>query len=499
MGAVNTNSVSLAFTEETSLGVPATAAVAEYLEPNDISDYGADITTTARNPISKDRQNKKGTITNLASTVSFSGDTTASYLLAFLEGAMFSTWTKRLVWYEGEITAMSAYSGFRIGTPIAGALVAGTILFCRGFVNGANNGIKIVDVGSTTTEIKIVGGATLIDEVAPEGASVFVVGYQAPVGEVSVDAQGNLVATGFMWTDFGLEIGSAIFIGGITDSTSFAVEDNFGLARVREITTDKLVLDKKNKVFQVDAGTDKTIQIFFGWFLRNVPVDDARFAMRSYAFELAYPGLGENGVDAYEYSLGNIINTFELSLPLSDKSEATITTFGKDVEPITETRNAWTFKKPLFTEAYSTPNDFLRLRFQGVDETGLTTFFKDATITINNNASGEDVLGKLGPAFVNYGNFDVSISTEAVFTNKLLTEKIRNNCTVTCDFCISNNDAGFYFDIPAMTLGDGSRNFAVNEKVKIALSSAAFGDSALGYTISQTFFPYLPSDKAGIC
>lgn len=499
MGAVNTNSVSLAFTEEKSLGVPATAAVAEYLEPNDISDYGADITTTARNPISKDRQNKKGTITNLSSTVSFSGDTTASFLLAFLEGAMFSTWKKRQAWYANEIGAAPTDSGYKLTTAIAGALVEGTILYSRGFVNGANNGIKIVDAGSTTTNIKIVGGSTLVTELAPEGASIFVVGFQAKAGGIAVDAQGNLEATGFMWSDFGLEVGNAIFIGGITASTSFATEENFGLARVREITTNKLVIDKKNQAFKADVGTGKTIQVFFGWFLRNVSVDDSRFAMRSYAFELAYPGLGDNDKDAYEYSLGNIINTFELSLPLSDKSEATITTFGKDVEPITETRNLWTFKKPLFTEAYSTPNDFLRLRFQGADESGLTTYFKDATITINNNASGEDVLGKLGPAFVNYGNFDVSISTEAVFTNKLLTEKIRNNCTVTCDFCLSNNDAGFYFDIPAMTLGDGSRNFAVNEKVKIALSSDAFGDTSLGYTISQTFFPYLPSDKADVC
>lgn len=498
MGAVNTNSVSLAFTEELSLGVPDTAAVAEYLEPNDISDYGADITTTARNPISKDRQNKKGTITDFSSTVSVAGDTTASFLLAFLEAAMFSTWAKRPAWYEGEISASATDSGYKLTTPMSGALMEGMIVYCRGFVNGANNGLKVVDAGSTTSIIKIVGAA-MVDETAPEGSSVFVVGYEGAAGAIGVDANGNLIASGFSWEDLGLEVGSAIYIGGITDSTSFDNKNNSGLARVREVGAADLVIDKREQVFALDAGAAKNIQIFFGWFLRNVPVDDSRFKEHSFAFELVYPGLGDADNDAYEYSLGNLIDSLELSLPLSDKAEMTVSTFGKDVEPITETRRGWTFKKPLFTEAYSTPNDFLRLRMQNIDETGLTTYFTEATYTISNNTSGENVLGKLGPAFVNIGNFDVSLETSAVFTNKALTSKIRNNCTVSCDFCIVNNDAGFYFDIPSMTLGDGSRDFAVDEKVKISLSSNAFGDASLGYTTSQTFFPYLATSQEEKC
>ena len=67
------------------------------------------------------------------------------------------------------------------------------------------------------------------------------------------------------------------------------------------------------------------------------------------------------------------------------------------------------------------------------------------------------------------------------------------------DFCIVNNDAGFYFDIPSITLGDGTKDFAVNEKVKIALTSTAFGDPDPGYTLGVTFFPYLPNPKADAC
>lgn len=500
MGAVNTNSVSLAYIEESELGVIPASGVAEYLEPNEISDYGTDITTTARNPISKDRQNKKGTITDLSSSVSFAGDTTVSFLLAFLEGAMYSTWKKRGAWFKGDISASNTSQGFTLTKPMDKAPVEGTIIFCRGFVNSANNGLKIVAAESTESLIKTTDGASFVDEEAPEGASVYVVGYQGTDGSIGVNLQGNLTSTGFNWTDLDLEIGSAIYVGGMGASNSFATANNSGLARIRGVYQNLLVIDKCNQTFEEDNGEGKTIQIFFGWFLRNVATDDPLFKQHTYSFELCYPGLAEDGVkDGYEYGLGNIINTFELSLPLNDKSTMSISTFGKDVLPITEERKSLTFKNPIHTEAFSTPNDFLRIRMQNIDETGLTTFFKDATLTINNNASGENVLGKLGPAFVNYGNFDVTLETSAVFTNKDLTAKIRNNCTVTCDFCLINNDGAFYFDIPAMTLGDGNRDFPVNEKVKIALSSNAYGDAALGYTISQTFFPYLPSDKADAC
>ena len=55
MGAVNTNGVSLAAIREQDYGQLPENPKAEYLEPNEISTYGAELTTTARQPISKYR------------------------------------------------------------------------------------------------------------------------------------------------------------------------------------------------------------------------------------------------------------------------------------------------------------------------------------------------------------------------------------------------------------------------------------------------------------
>lgn len=494
MGAVNTNSISLAITEEESIGVLPSTVVAEYMEPNEVSDYGADITTVARNPISKDRQNRKGTITDVSSTVNVAMDTTTSHLLAILPGAMFAKWYDRPYWLRSDVSATT--TGFTVTGGAPSDVKAGDILFARGFANGANNGLFIVDSVSSNT---ITTTATSqVAETGGDAASLYLVGHQFADGDLAVDSDGNLVTTTADLTDLGLVRGQAVFVGGLTSGTSFATAADHGLARVQSVAEHLLTLDKRQQAFAADTGEDKTIQLFYGWFLRNVPLDHAKFKEHYYQFELAYPNL-MNGSTGYEYAAGNLINTLELSLPLSDKSTMTIETYGKDVEDITSTRKSWTINDPMFTEAYSTTSDFMRLRIQNVDETGLTTMLKEATLNINNNAGGENVLGKLGPEFVNYGNFDITLESTAVFTEAAVVSKIRNNCTVTADFCIVNNDAGFYFDIPAMTLGDGNREFTVNEKIKITLNSNAFGDPSLGYTLSQTFFPYLPTDKAAVC
>lgn len=499
MGAVNTNSISLATIREEILGQLPETGTAEYLEPNDISGYGVEITTVARNPISMYRMNKKGTITDVSSSVSFTQDTTASLLLQFLEGGIYSTWMRRPFALRGGVSASTADGGYVLTEALAGAPVEGSIIFVRGFVNQANNGLKVVGAGSTTTLIVTTDGASLVDEVGGEEASLFAAGFQATAGDIQIDAVGNIISTTMDFTSLGLEVGQGIFIGGLGDDTKFDTEGNCGLCRVRNVEANRITVDKRPQTWVADAGAGKTIHMYVGWFIKDVAVNHPLFKEWSFAFEAAYPGIQEDGSDGYEYSTGNVINTMEISLPLSDKSETSITTYGMDTLPITGTRQPYEFFRPLFMEAYSTPNDFIRLRVEKADETGLSTLFKECTLTLSNNAGGENVLGKIGPAFTNFGNFDVTVAFTCIFTSLEIPKMIRNNCTCSMDFCIVNNDAGFYFDIPSITLGDGTKDFAVNEKVKISLSSTAFGDPDPGYTLGVTFFPYLPNPKADAC
>ena len=493
MAAVDTNSISLAICKESTPGViPTSGALAEYLEPNGIPDFGGSITTTARAPISVNRQQRKGTITDFSSTVSVEQDLTVSSFLAVIDGVVLSEWQGVPALKNATITADTV----TLEEALDFDLPVGTLLYFTGFQD--NIGLKKLTTAFTK------GGTSLsVSGLTAESTTgtVFVVGYEAASDDLRSGAN-TLTSTTLDFTTLPLFKGAAVYVGGDTASNAFDTGIS-GLARIREVTDHTLYLDKLDAAGAEDAGTGKAIRIFFGQFLRNVPVSDELFKEHSYSMQVTYPGIVDKGsstpADGYEYSYGNKINTVEIGMSVNDKATLNFTTFGTDTDPVTETSKGWEISNPKFTEAFSTPSDFLRLRIQGADEEGLTSFFKDTTISINNNISAENVLAKLGPAFTNLGMLQVSLSGNIVFTNPKVTEKIRNNCTCSADLCLSNNDGSIYLDLPRITLSDGSKDFAVNEKVKLSLTGESFVDDEFDYSVGFTFFPYLPTTKATTC
>lgn len=491
MAAVDTNSISLALCKETVSGtLPGAGTKAVYLEPNGIPDFGGAISTVARAPISANRQQRKGTITDFSSTVSVEQDLTVSSFLSVIDGAVLSEWqgVPALEVSNTTNTSLSLVTATK-------AIPANALIYLTGFQN--NTGLKKVKSAVTagTTSVSVDG------LVAGDSGTAFVCGYEASTGDIQSTAN-TLTSSTLDFTTLPLFKGQAVFIGGETESTSFTAGGISGLARVVKVEKNVLHLDKLEGVFSTESGTSKTIRIFFGQFLRNVPVNDALFHAHSYAMELTYPGLVDaegTSADGYEYSTGNKINTLELGMSVNDKATLNFTTFGLDTNPVTATSQGWDTSNPRFVEAFSTPSDFLRLRVQGVDEEGLTSYFKDCTLSINNNISAENVLAKLGPAFTNIGTLNVSLSGNIVFTNPKVTEKIRNNCTCSADLCISNNDGSIYIDLPRITLGDGKKDFAVNEKVKLSLTGTSFVDDDYDYSVGITYFAYLPTAKAVAC
>lgn len=504
MAAVDVNSIGLAICKETEQAVrPVKGSKAEYLEPNGIPEFGSSITTTSREPISPNRQRRKGTITDFSSQVSVEQDLTVSSFLAVIDGVVLSQWqgVPAIEATTGENNKLTLSSGLPMALPV------GTILLFLDFANHTGLHKVVADAAAEAKEITVDAVIEGVEEAPPKATItagdkglIYVVGIEATAGDIAFN-NNTLTSTTLDFTKLPLYKGAAVYIGGNTESTSF--DDATGLARITKIEANLLTLDKLEGKFENEDGAEKTIRLFFGQFLRNVPVNDVLFKAHSYALEISYPELvdhdGKASSTGYEYSLGNKINTVELGMSVNDKATLNFTTFGTDTNPITEESAGWEIKNPRFTEAFSTPSDFLRLRVQGADEEGLTSFFKDMTLSINNNISAENVLAKLGPAFVNIGILNVSLSGDIVLTNPRVTEKIRNNCTCSADICLSNNDGSIYIDLPRVTLGDGGKDFAVNEKVKLSLSCESFVDESFDYSLGITYFPYLPTTKAQVC
>ena len=489
MARTMTNNFGLAYAEETTFGTVPTSKW-RTLQPNSLSTMGRSITTVSRDPISKERQREKGTVTDLDSAVEFEADLTREDFVNFSEGFTFADKTSGpsdySVFDSNGADASTGPDIFTIASDVAWQ--ENTLVFGSGYANSENNGLHVVGTSSTTTTIPV--GTTLVAETAPTGANLEVCGVRGT--DITIAAATSYTAsTGFTlasasaidWTVTGLTAGQFVYIVGATS----------GYARIKSITATTLTLDKKGSSI-LDESSGSAISVYYGPYIRNVDVDDASYSERSYSFEGSYKDLGGVGADEYEYAKGNYCNSMAINMPLADKATVTFGFIGTDTDdPITSRKTGpSTALDPSQTTAFNTSSDFARLRITDTDELGLTTDFKDMTLTLNNNVSPEKVLDTLGAKYMNTGNFEVDISTTVLFTNSSVVDAIRANTTVTMEVGLFNDDGGMVLDIPEMTIGDGTKDFPVNESITVALNCMAHKDETYGISLGISQFPYLP-------
>lgn len=493
MGRSLTNNFSIQYAIEETIGVLPAQPDWKLLEPNAINTFGATITTVPRSPISKDRQRRKGAVTDLDSAVEFDADLTLDSFIDFIEGFCFAN-------FSGPIaTAPTATSTSAYTVPAMDAAVdVGTLLVARGFLNADNNGLKIADAAGTTTSVPVV--ETLIAETpaSTRNCTLEVAGFRFAAGDAEIDVDGNIITTLKDMTEFGLVAGQAVHIGGEVAANRFALAANYSYARAVVITAHKITLDKKLTTFAIDDGATKEVDILFGRFCKNVSVDDGNFVEKSFHFEGAYQGLGDTSADdEYEYAKGNFCNTVGFDLPLTDKAAVGFAFIGTDTDPIVEegdrAQNADTPRIPVQTTAFNTSADIARLRITELDETGLTTDFKSITLNINNNVTPEKVLGLLGAKYMNTGNFEIDFESQLLFTDKRVVAAIRANETLTLDFSLKNDNGAIFVDIPALTLGGGDREYPVNESILVNTTAQAFGDPLFNASLQVSLFPYPPA------
>ena len=501
MGRVLTNGMSLSFAREASLGMlPATPQWYE-LEPNTVNSWGTTIGKTTRSPISKARARRKGVITDLDSAVEFEADLTLTHLRLFIEQFMFS----RAIGGDSYLTTgatgagytVPALSGAQAGRMVYSAGGAKTLLCAYGFDDDRNNGLKVLGAAPAPGAVLLPVAGNFVEAVsADEMAEVSIAGVRAAAGDLSIDADGNLISVALDFTTLGLGLGQTIHIGGVDVLNQFAADDDIGFARVEGIAAHKLTLAKRDQPFVADAGTGVAVDLLYGAFIRNVDIDHPDFIQPSAQFELASPNLLPGGLTGFEYSLGNWADSISIAIPLSGKATITLGFVGTNTTNPAAARalNADVAKVGGLTGAFGTASDIARLRAQDVDEEGLTTDFKSATFTLTNNVAGEKVLGHLGPKYMNAGDIEVDFENQMLFTNADVIERIRCNKTIGVDWVLRNGDGGVAFDLPTGTLEGGPREMPANQSVTMNSTFRAHQeDTAPGFTAGVSFFPILPA------
>ena len=537
MGRVLTNNVGLAVVEEPTPfnpnkdGSPGKVAAGHEflnLEPNTLGTFGATTASTVRNPISASRQRKKGTITDLDSSAEFEHDVIYDVVKRMMRGFMFAKGANELV-----MDVAATPNGAKgITVPdLTSKLSVGSLIWANGYNAGnglkhiaaiANNAITTTDnhnlanVGTAKGTISLAGyrtadlGANAWDYTAATNRAVLTLAEAAITALKKVLFSGQLV-----------HIGSIQSLGGeIQNKLSITDLDGVGYARVRSYPSSTTIeFDKISKGLMGDNLVNTVnVDIMFGDFIKPVPATQDMFLEQSYMFELFHPDLNtplkagdttsrplkdKDSDDAYVYSVGNFCNTMGINLPLTDKATISFAYIGTDTEVPVATKKQGARKDDVNddmkrTEAMNTVNDIARLRILegNLDPLGLTTDFKSLTFNINNNASPEKVLRKLGARYMNVGSFDISIEAQCLFTNPLVLTAIRNNETVSMDFILANNDGVLGFDIPGMTLGDGGREYPENESVLVNFTCETFEDDVFKSSFSFSMIPVpLPTSE----
>lgn len=517
MARVLTNSTSFAYCRQESFGVVGASPTWKLTEPNGDITFGAEIKTKARQPISKRRSRRKGSPIGLESSVSFGADLTLDSLGDWAEGFLFSRAVNYdLVWRGANATGTSDLFTVPALTAAQAAKLQwvtsaeATLLWATGYANAGNNGLHVLTVDPVTTNTTLtVAGSTLVTETAPANAELSVCGIRAGTSDLSITVSGGTAtlvsAANLDFTTLGLTRGQMIHVGGVTSANQFSA--GAGFARIRTIAATTLTLERLDSTLATDAGTGENVDLLFGRFVRDVPVDHADFLEAYFCFEAGFDNLFETtpptpvaDPDGFEYALDNVCDQLDFGFPLEEFMTVKPSFIGSDTEPAVDNgdrrANASTPLLPLHTTACNTASSYARLRVIETDETGLTTDFKDWTLTLKNNVTREVVQGFFGSKYLNTGGFEVDITGTFVFTSPDVTAAIRGNTSVAFDCIVQNDDGGFAIDLFEGILGDGARDYALNESVKLSLSFAAHEHPTIGSSVGISFFPVTPTSFA---
>jgi len=520
MGRVLTNATGLRMAYESATGTLPGSPTWHVIEFDNITSFGAVVTSRARRPVSTSRGRAPGGPVDLDSAVDIETDLTIGAFELFIEGFSFAEFAN--VEFDlkdsggpptptGTGYTIDAASALLAGKIVFAGSGATTLVYAKGYNTAANNGLKVLtaDVGSTDTEVTVSG---LTAEASPPSkASLQVAGLRTDDVTVTVatNGTGTLVSAADVsdWSTYGLRAGMYLHVGGTTDALVLANAPTisattvYGYVRIVSISGATLNFDKADpNLIAAGAGSSsgsQTLDFLFGRFARNVETtadsDDERYLDRTHQFEGSYPGLGSGGATEYEYSKGNSANEMALNMPLADAATVTFGFIGTDTEVFTTTRK---------TNAASAIPVLRRAQFgTSVELSSITTdlissvsdvCFKSVTLTMLNNVSAEKCLGTLGARFVNAGVFEFNIEGQLAFTSSSITNAVRNNTTVTMAFVLRNEDGAIAIDVPSAKLSGGGREFPRDQTVLVNVTAESFTDPTYGHDVGTTIFPVVP-------
>lgn len=494
---IDSNITGLRYAEEATPKVLPGSPIWYPLEPNSYKDFGGNVKTLARTPISSNRQRKKGVVTDVDAQGGFQSDVTQVNIQDIMQGFMFADFRRKSE--KAGLTAVTnSDNSYNAATGLA-AFVAGTLVMGEGFTVAGNNGLKRV---TTAASGKTIVAETLYDETPAATAKVVAVGRQATAGDIAVSSAGDLptiTSSTLDFTTLGLIPGEWLYIGGDASITAFDTAANNGFKRIKSVAASAIILDKSSTTMVTEAGGTKTIRLFFGRVLRNE--DTSLIVQRTYQLErlLGYPDTAAPTDAQAEYLIGALPNEITYKFSTADKLTVDMSFIAAEHELVDHTVGPKAGTRPAIVEAtgFNTSSDFSRIKMNVVDGSNenplsLFAYVTEANLAIKNNVSPNKVIGSIGAVDMTAGNFEVSGTLTAYFSTVAAIQAVKDNASVTLDMILAKDNAGIIFDLPVITLGEGRAKIEQDQAVTLPLGfDGAVGPN--GYTLMVIYFDYLPT------
>lgn len=379
-------------------------------------------------------------------------------------------------------TVVSTYAVNAGGT----AVKVGHLVQAKGFGQAANNQIFRASASTATT---VVGATGLVAEVAPPGtASLKVVGFAGVSGDITALADG-LGSTALDFTTLGLVVGQAVKVGGSAAGSQFAFLISAGAkaraaayARVTGIAANKLTLDNLPSGWTTDAGTGKTIWVFFSDQIKNGVTKNSLSIEKGF---LAQP------VPSYITNLGMCANTFSIEATSGDKIKGSVAFTGMGGGISTTTLDA--APDAVTTGVVMAANSNVgRLGVNQV-QLGAPNWAKGFTLQINNNLRSRDAVDSDAPVDIADGECTVTGKLTTYFGSKDEVEAFYNGTPRAINTRVTKNGQTLFFQIPrAVYRGGGNpQATAKNTDVMADFDWQASQDVATNAHVILDRLPYV--------
>ena len=388
-------------------------------------------------------------------------------------------------WVNNPNQAVTALSTTTATVAVGTAFKAQMLAFTSGFLTPANNGLFVVS-SSGSTSVVFPGSSFTAEGSPPAAAFVRVVGAQGASGDITATSTG-LASSSLDLTTLGLTVGQWILIGGDAAATHFATSGCNGWARVSAITTHAITCSIVPAGMTTDAGTSKTIQIFFGDFIINGTTQ------QSFTFERQQQDLTS---PTYEYFVGQQVDKFSLPFKASSVLVGTMTLVGQgspSSSNVTTTRFAGA--TDLTAPTYAILNASSHIGELYENNVPVTSYISEIGLDISNNLSGQFAVSNIGPIGVLNGEFNVSGNLVAYFSDLTLLNQVINDNDTSMMFRAGRTDGNresIMFEVPSMRVTGTSPVDAKNQSRMFNGTFAAKIHPTLNYTLSASRFWYLP-------